>query len=245
MRVREKRKQRGQLHPWAASLRDLIARQDWTLWCLLGVALLAFLPRIYGINWDVNNHLHPDEREIVFVAMCLTLPGAARLGSCSSATTGPGWFLSTQSPLNPHFFAYGSFPLYLLAVVAHALAWLTPITHGLIKPSDGGVFDDYNHFALVGRAISAIFDTGSVLMSGLIARRLGGRYAGLLAAAFVAVIPFNVQVSHYYAVDTLLLFFILLTLYGCILLAQEPRRRTPLSSWRAWGVGVFTGVAFG
>jgi hypothetical protein len=31
------------------------------LWLLLLIALLAFLPRIYGINWDANNHLHPDE----------------------------------------------------------------------------------------------------------------------------------------------------------------------------------------
>ena len=243
--MREKRKQRGKLRPWAVSLWGVIARQDWTFWGLLVITLLAFLPRIYGINWDANNHLHPDEREIVFVAMCLTLPGATRLGNCSPAYTGPGWFFSTQSPLNPHFFAYGSFPLYLLAIVAHGLAWLTQITHGLIRPSDGGVFDDYNHFALVGRAISAIFDTGSVLMSGLIARRLGGRYAGLLAAAFVALIPFNVEVSHYYAVDTLLLFFILLTLYGCVLLAEGPRRRITFSSWRSWGVGVFIGVAFG
>ena len=121
---------------------------------------------------------------------------------------------------------------------------------GGIAPPDGGAFDDYNHFALVGRAISAIFDTGSVLLSGLIARRLGGRAAGLLAAAFVAVIPFNVQVSHSYAVDTLLLFFILLTLYGCVLLAQGPTPAAcsgPRPSWRGLGaVGAsFIGVAFG
>ncbi len=195
--------------------------------------------RIYGINWDANNHLHPDEREIVFTAMCLTLPGSVRLSSCAPAYTGPGWFLSTQSPLNPHFFAYGSFPLYLLAIVAHGLASLSHLTNGRFAPPDGGAFDDYNHFALVGRAISAIFDTGSVLLSGLIARRLAGPAAGLLAAAFVAVIPFNVQVSHFYAVDTLLLFFILLTLYGCVLLAQGPKTPAALvaettgrGSWR-------------
>ena len=133
--MREKRKQRGKLRPWAASLRGVISRQDWTLWLLLLIALLAFLPRIYGINWDANNHLHPDEREIVFTAMCLTLPGAVRLGSCAPAYTGPGWFLSTQSPLNPHFFAYGSFPLYLLAIVAHGLAWLTHLTNGRYRAS--------------------------------------------------------------------------------------------------------------
>jgi YYY domain-containing protein len=224
-------------------VKDFIRRQDWTLWVLLLIVLLALLPRIYGINWDANNHLHPDEREIVFTSMCLTLPGTARLASCSPAYTGPGWFLSPASPLNPHFFAYGSFPLYLLAIVAHGLAWLSQLTHGRFMPPDGGAWDDYNHFTLVGRALSAIFDTGSVLISGLLARHLGGRAAGLLAAAFVATIPFNVQVSHFYAVDTLLLFFILLTLYGCVLLVQEgpPSRLT----WHRWGVGVLIGAGFG
>ena len=222
--------------------RDFLRRQDWTLWLLVLIVTASLLPRIYGINWDDNNHLHPDERAIVFAAMCLTLPGAARVG-CSPAYTGPGWFLSPQSPLNPHFFAYGSFPLYLLAAVAHALAGLTQLTHGRFLPPDSGVWDDYNHFTLVGRAISALFDTGSVLLAGLLARRLGGRIAGLLAAGFVATIPFDVQVSHFYAVDTLLLFFVLLTLYGCVLLVQS--LQDTFHIFRFWVVGLFIGVAFG
>jgi YYY domain-containing protein len=224
-------------------VKDFARRQDWSLWLLAAIVLLSFLPRIYGINWDANNHLHPDEREIVFTAMCLTLPGTPRLASCSPAYTGPGWFLSTQSPLNPHFFAYGSFPLYLLALVAHGLAWLSQLSHGGFMPPDGGAWDDYNHFTLVGRALSAIFDTGSILIAGLLARRLGGRVAGLLAAAFVATIPFDVQVSHFYAVDTLLLFFILLTLYGCVLLVQE-RPLGGLIGVR-WVIAALTGVSFG
>ncbi|MGH2516070.1 MAG: hypothetical protein ACRDHP_10490, partial [Ktedonobacterales bacterium] len=40
--------------------RRWLSRHDWTLWALLGVTLLALIPRLYGINWDANNHLHPD-----------------------------------------------------------------------------------------------------------------------------------------------------------------------------------------
>ncbi len=281
-----------------SAARRLWARYDWT-WLLLAlVVIAAFALRIYGINWDANNHLHPDEREIVFRAMCLSFPGGPRVGSCDPAYTGPGWFFNIASPLNPHFFAYGSFPLYLLAAVARGLAWLTHITHGAFHPSDGGSWDDFNHFTLIGRALSALFDTGSVLVSGLIARRLAGRWAGALAAAFVAVIPFEVQVAHFYAVDTVLLFFVLLTLLACVILVQSRRpapqtadadddgdsqaldeadeededyydttalqslpttvgrdSRSPQgeaglgetlgSVWRAWGLGVFVGVAFG
>lgn len=240
------------------ALRRWAARQDWTLWALLGITLLALLPRLYGINWDANNHLHPDEREIVFKSICLSFPGTPRAAGCDPAYTGPGWFFSPASPLNPHFFAYGTLPQYLLAAVAHGLAWLTHATGGHFAPSDGGTWDDFNHFTLVGRFLSALFDAGSVLLSGLIARRLAGRWAGLLAAAFVATTAFEVQVSHFYAVDTLLLFFVLLTLLGCVRLAQGPRPRHTTASedgdeneqprreiWQAWRAGLFIGVGAG
>lgn len=226
---------------------------DWTVWLPFAIAIVALLMRLYGINWDANNHLHPDEREIVFRAMCLNFPGQPRDPTCDPAYTGAGWFFSIKSPLNPHFFAYGSFPLYLLAAAAHSLAWLTGVTHGAFHPSDGGSFDDYNHFTLVGRALSALFDTGSVIVGAFIARRLAGRWAGPLAAALIAVIPFNVQVSHFYAVDTPTLFFILLTLWACVAIAQYASRiadvaltgrRAARQSWTVWGWGALAGAAF-
>jgi YYY domain-containing protein len=231
----------------AGRVRGWLARQDPTAWLLVAIGLLSLLPRLYGLNWDANNHLHPDEREIVFRAICLSLPGTPRAAGCDPATSGPGWLLSPLSPLNPHFFAYGSFPLYLLAAVAHGLAWLTQLTHGAFHPPDGGAWDDFNHFTLVGRTLSALFDAGSVVLAGLLARRLAGRWAGVLAAAFVATIPFEVQVAHFYAVDTLLLFFILLTLYGCVLLAQGPRgpQAEERGMLRPWGMGMFVGASFG
>ena len=162
----------------ASSIGRRLRQVDWTVWLLLAIALVSLLPRLYGLNWDNNNHLHPDEREIVFRAMCLSLPGGPRPDNCDPAYTGPGWFFSPNSPLNPHFFAYGSFPLYLLAAATSFLTWLTNLTGGRFLPTDGGVWNDFNHFTLVGRAISAFFDAGSVLLAGLIARRLAGRWVG-------------------------------------------------------------------
>ncbi|HEU5440548.1 MAG TPA: DUF2298 domain-containing protein [Ktedonobacterales bacterium] len=251
------------LAPFAARLRGWLARQDATLWALGLIALLALVPRLYGLNWDANNHLHPDERAIVFKAMCLAFPGTPRPAGCDPAYTGPGWFFSPASPLNPHFFAYGTLPQYLLAGVAHLLAWLTTLTHGRFAPAGGGAWDDFDHFTLIGRVLSALFDAGSVLLAGLLARRLAGRWAGLLAAAFVATTAFEVQVAHFYAVDTLLLFFVLLTLLGCVALAQGPREAAPAGTgadadvedarWHrraagygnAWRWGLLTGLGCG
>ena len=212
-----------------------------SFWLLVSVAVIALILRLYGINWDANNHLHPDEREIVFKSMCLSFPGTPRIGNCDPAYTGPGWLLLAK-------FAAQSTLLRLWLIPALSagrclpcvLAWLTHLTGGRFLPPDGGAWDDFNHFTLVGRAISAFFDAGSVLLAGLIARRLAGRWAALLAAAFVAVIPFEVQVAHFYAVDTLMLFFVLLTLLGCVLLVQAswrasaPRIWLMAGQWWAW-----------
>ncbi len=192
---------------------DRVARLDRSTIALAAVTLSAFLVRIYAINWDDNNHLHPDERKITMVAMCLGWKSV------------PPGCPPVANPADPYFFAYGSFPMYLLALVSNGLAKIFAGVHGL--PTDGGVFNDYNHVTLVGRALSALFDTGTVLVTGLLVRRLVGHWWGVFAAAFVAFTAFEVQLSHFYAVDTVLTFFITLALFGCIGLAlHKPSAKT-------------------
>ncbi|HEX9070108.1 MAG TPA: phospholipid carrier-dependent glycosyltransferase, partial [Ktedonobacterales bacterium] len=219
----------------------VFSRVDPVLLGMLAFTIIGLALRVYGVNWDANNHLHPDERAIVFKSLCLAFPGQPRADSCDPATSAPGWFFSPSSPLNPHFFAYGSFPLYLLAIVANGLAALSHATGGRFLPTDGGVWNDFNHFTLVGRVLSALFDAGSILLSGLLARKLAGPVVVLLAAAFVMVIPLDIQVSHFYAVDTILLFFVLLTLFCAVSLARATSSRAAT----LWGItgGIAAGLA--
>src|SRR5947209_5045107 len=130
------------------------------------------------------------------------------------------FFDPQHSPLNPHFFAYGSFPLYLLAFVGSILARFSP---GM------GTIDN---LTLVGRAISALFDSGTILLTGWLGLLLAndstpGRQRGwalaLLSAALVTFTPFQLQLSHFYAVDSLLLFFVVLTMLACVALADTDR----------------------
>ena len=69
---------------------------------LLLIILLGGFLRFYNLNWDQGYHLHPDERAIVMFTTPLSFPSSIKE------------FLTESSPLNPHFFAYGSFPIYLL-----------------------------------------------------------------------------------------------------------------------------------
>jgi len=174
----------------------------WRPVALSGIVLLGFLLRLYGLNWDEGNSFHPDERQIMFHVTVLTWPKSM------------AQFLDpVNSPLNPHFFAYGSFPLYLLASLGYVLVRIAP------------ALGSFTNLTLVGRVLSALFDSGTVLFTGLLALKLtrddtpGRRYAWgitLLAAALVACTPFQLQLSHFYTVDTILLFFVILTIYACV-----------------------------
>ena len=192
----------------------------WQPLALWGLALLGLGLRLYNVNWDQGNNFHPDEREILFHVTAFKWP--------------VNWaqFLDpVQSPLNPHFFAYGSFPLYLLALVAHLLGY------DLADPAN------FVKITLVGRVISALFDSGTILLSGWLAFLLVKKSnlssawnVALFAAALVVFTPLQLQLSHFYAVDTMLVFFVTLTLLACVKLVRTEK-------FLRWAL--FTGVAYG
>ncbi len=148
----------------------------------LTLALLALLLvaggalRFADLNWDQFQHVHPDERFIVWVADTMSFP--ADLGTALDPV---------RSPLNPfrwpaagqelagerRNYAYGHFPLYLVLIVAHggvALSdWLANTTLAFpaaFQPlhTVGRHLADYNYLGLVGRVISALADLGTLLL---------------------------------------------------------------------------------
>jgi len=69
---------------------------------LILLIVLAFILRLYGINWDQGFHLHPDERMLIMV------------------TDRIHFF----NRLNPNFFNYGSLPIYILKGTSQLIDWL-------------------------------------------------------------------------------------------------------------------------
>lgn len=180
---------------------------NWQSLALAGLIMLALLLRLYGLNWDQSNNFHPDERQILFRVTALGWP--------ESWTQ---FFDAVNSPLNPHFFAYGSFPLYLLALVGVLLGY---------NLADPGYFVP---LTLAGRVLSALFDCGTILLTALLALRLGRilypHYPtrrwnfALLVGVLLAFTPLHLQLSHFYAVDTVMAFFVMLSLLACVVLVE-------------------------
>jgi len=180
---------------------------------LLGLLVVAFLLRTYGLDWDRGLFFHPDERQILMVVDRLTLPGDWRV------------LLTPSSPWNPRFFAYGSFPLYLLRIVSWLLALWRPSLASM-----GGYY-------LVARLLSAACDTLTVFATYWLAQKAFNRRVAVLTAAFLTFAVLHIQLSHFYAVDTLLTSLILLAVNKAVDVAQ---RGQPSDGAQ---LGVFFGMA--
>ena len=184
------------------------------------ILLAALALRLYGIDWDDGHLFHADERDLLVRVDALELPPASDLGVLLDAE---------KSPWNPRWFNYGSFPLYLLKGVQL----------GLVPMVDLDLFD----LRLAGRAVSALADAATVLVVYLLSLRLSSgqadRRVALLAAALTALAVLHIQLSHFYAVDTLLTLLVLLSLYCLVRVVQGGGRRW----WVLAGLSVGLAVA--
>jgi hypothetical protein len=191
---------------------------------LLILAFSASL-RLYGLEWDEGHWLHPDERQIYFLALDLGWPS-----SLAQA-------LSPESPLNPGFFAYGSLPIYLLRAFTTLLAAPWP---ALRHP---------DHLHLAGRLLATLFDLGTICLTYRLARRLaslqddsdpGGTWSGvwpLVATGLVGTSLLHVQLAHFYTVD------VLLTCFAMLALVLAADVALGASRVRQAGLGLVVGLA--
>ena len=161
------------------------------------VLVVACFLRLYGLNWDDGQWIHPDERQILMVVDGhLALPSSDQLGT----------LLTPESPLNPVFHAYGALPLYTLKALQLATADRLPLH-------------------ILARLLSVAFDCGTVAVTYLLAAALVGSWWGVLAALLVAVSPVHVQLAHFYTVDTVLAFWTVLGAWLGVRLAATGKRR--------------------
>jgi len=161
---------------------------------LLVVTLIggAYL-RLVGINWDEDQHMHPDERFLSLVQSAI-----------SPVSSFSEYFDTETSSLNPAnrgytFFVYGTLPIFIIRYVAEALGQT-----------------DYHSITIVGRAVSASFDLFTVLLVYAIGKTLYQRWVGLLGAVFYALAVLPIQLSHFMTVDTITNTFAFLAVYAAV-----------------------------
>ncbi|PJH74525.1 MAG: hypothetical protein CO064_11610, partial [Anaerolineae bacterium CG_4_9_14_0_8_um_filter_58_9] len=188
----------------------------WVYDLLLIVVLLAGAYfRLLGMDWDEDQHPHPDERFLTMVETSLQVKKCAD-PNISVDVCPPDqirwlglsdYFNTATSPLNPHnrgfsYFVYGTLPIIIVRYVAE---WVGQT--------------GYDQVNLVGRALSALADLGSIFFLYLLVDRLYGQRVALLAAAFSSLAVLQIQQSHYFTVDTFTNFFMFLAIYFAVEIA--------------------------
>ena len=161
---------------------------------LIGGAWLRFS----GANWDEGQHLNPDERYISSLDNNLRWPSSL-----------VRYFDVHDSPLSPYnidegrSYVYGTLPLFATKFAATL--------------TDRDVYGEVN---IVGRHLSALVDTGTmvlVFLTALLVLREFGRQravaGALVAAALYAFTVTAIQHAHFFTVDSWVTFFGLLTIY--------------------------------
>ena len=185
---------------------------------LIAILALALALRFYGLAWDEGFSYtpHPDERAILDRVTSVSPPGLGEIGLLLNAE---------QSPWNPRWFNYGSFPLYVLKVVQIV----------------GEPFlDDSNDIRVLGRAVSGLADVVTILAIYGIAALAFDRRTGLLAAGLTALAVIHIQLSHFFAVDTLQAMLAIAALYFMVRVAREGRLRDSLLAGALVGLGLAT-----
>lgn len=178
--------------------------------------------RFHNINWDQNQHLHPDERFLTMVATAIDWP-----------KNFSEYLNTNSSPLNPHnrnfdFYVYGTFPLFFVKLITQIL-------------NKG----DYNSLTLVGRFLSGFFDVGTMLIVFFITKKLTKNIQISLLGMFIyAVSVLPIQLSHFFTVDPYLTFFITLSFYLLILITLPKRNRFLKQTLLASFLGITFGLAF-
>ena len=209
---------------------------------LIILIFIGIFFRFFNMNWDSGALLHPDEYGFTNTISRLSVPTS--IGNYFNTRE------STLSPYNKYDLAgektadgpdnrmrWGQLPILIIRLTSEALG-----TTG------------YNEIRRTGRYLSALFDVGTLLILFLMTMRLlKNRTIALLATALSSLAVMQIQQSHFMTSDSFAVFFLTLTLYASVRIAQtqilekatenSPYRVTR-SGWTWFALfGVFLGMA--
>lgn len=176
---------------------------------LLGlIILIAAFFRFYNLNWDDGHFFHPDERNIANAVTAIRL----------------------FSQMDPKFYAYGGFLIYIYALTANFLVWLF---HNPIFAQD------WTWINVIGRAYSALFSTLTIIPIYLLGTKLFTKKTALLGAFIYAVTVSSIQTAHFSTTENLLT--LLITVITLLSVVFYEKISYKLSLF----IGIVLGIAVG
>jgi 4-amino-4-deoxy-L-arabinose transferase-like glycosyltransferase len=192
----------------------------WLEWLALAtIVVFGFGLRIWAVRWGLPYVDHPDEPALVNVVLRMM----------------------RSQDLNPHFFLYPSLYFYLLlAIFSVHHRW--GVATGLYSSLDQmhvttDLYTTIPEFFVWGRVLAILLGSATVLAVFWLGKRSWDRGAGLLAALFLATLPFHMRHSQYVTTDVGSGLFVLLAYLAATAILQGGRWRVYL-----WA-GLWAGLA--
>lgn len=166
---------------------------------LLIIFLFFFLiyTRFVNIGWGLPYPMHPDERNMANAIQSLNC-GISNFREC----------------FNPHFFAYGQFPLYL----GYLLIW---VVFGF--RDFGKLIISFEEAVLALRAISAVASILTAITIIKIIKVISKKeeYQWWIAWLLVIFAPYAIQFAHFGTTESLLMLFYSLIIYLSLLFIEK------------------------
>lgn len=161
---------------------------------LLFITGLGAILRFYNLDWGGGHFFHPDERNIIYAISRIDF---------------------STNQFNPEFWAYGSFPVYLI----YSVNWVLDF---ILKPNTLV----FSYFGLTGRVLSALCSVALIPLSYLLTLKALPRLnlrkqAALLTALIVAFLPGMIQFAHFMTFEIFLTFQYVLLVLLCYRLSQR------------------------
>lgn len=175
---------------------------------LTGILLVALGLRLWGSGFGLPayTHYHPDEHALVDRAAAILWTG--------------DW--------NLHRFNYPPFYAYVQAG-AYALYFLKGAAAGLWSEVPPFTLPNYYQ---VGRVVTAVVGTLTVLVVYLVGREMARRRTGMLGAALLAGCYLHIIHSHYATFDVMVGFLAALTLlFSVLIVTQGYAAGRPAATW--------------
>lgn len=160
---------------------------------ITALTIIGLLLRFYNLDWGAPFYFHPDERNMAMAINQLSFP--------------------TQ--MNPHFFAYGSLPLYLIFFTGLFTNFFT-ICQQAITPCTVS----FEQAIIVSRSFTAVFSVLLIPLIAYVGTRLYGKTAGILSASLMTFSVGMIQFAHFGTTEMWLTFFSVI-LFLILLLLQH------------------------
>lgn len=161
---------------------------------------LAVVTRFIGVNWGSGYFFNPDENNMVRAIMQMS-----------------------SGDLNPHFFAYGQFPLYLTYFTRQLLH--LPTT--------------YEVTTYLLRFWSATFAVASVFVFYKLAKKIASPNVAFVGSLIFIFTPGLIQLAHFGTTESLLVLIFLINILISFNLSDHPNNlKSYLLSSLATGIGI-------